>query len=192
MLHQTVVHTRTVTRDARAIHRTIEHDHHGTRTLWAQPTPNTLILRTREHVTWSGWNTARSITQTLTPDLHPAGTRLAWSLIANPTHSIHLGVAADGQPAGRGRRTGIAEPGHAVDWLRARLASALALDTPLTAHRISPVHGAKGLLLTRWVFSGTGTVHHPEDLAALLTGGVGRGKAFGCGLLLVQPEGPRP
>lgn len=71
------------------------------------------------------------------------------------------------------------------------------METRLTGPRLGEANGpvsvtpnryrrseARGLLLTRWAFSGSGTVTNPAGLDAAMREGIGRGRAFGCGMLL--------
>lgn len=179
-------------RDARAIQRAIAHETQLHRTLWAQPQPRLIIIRTTATATGCDWTSFPGATATHTTQArlhHPAGTRLHWALIANPTRNSRdtITTGPDGRPQGRGTRHGIHTTQRAEDWARRKLEPALHLDQ-LHAQQLPATRGAEGLTLTRWSYSGTATVADPAALARLLADGVGRGKAFGCGLLLVDPR----
>lgn len=188
VLYQTVIRVGSrPLRDARAIHRQVEHHTHPHRTLWAQPTPQTLVLRSVVPAVWSDWPGARSVHTQQCSAYHPVGARIAFSLVANPTRAQHAGLSSDGSPRGRGKRRGVESAEQARVWLDHRVGKVLGLRH-VECERLSPARGARGLLLGRWAYSGTADVTDPCGLAELLTHGVGRGKAFGCGLLLVGGE----
>lgn len=181
VMYQTTIQLDNHIRDARAIHRAIAHDTHPERALWAQPAPRTLIVRTARDHTWRGFPYGTVTSSSLARTRYPAGQPVTWALVANPTRCASIGPIGN-RP--RGHRTGISDPVQARDWVTTRLCPALDI-TAATSERILPMRGADGLTLTRWAYAGTGTVTDPETLARLLTDGVGRGKAFGCGMLLI-------
>lgn len=180
-LYQSVIRLTRPVRDARAVHRAIEHDAHPVRALWAQPSPRTLVVRTSADTRWAGFPFAAAVSTSLTRTRYDQDQDVDWALVANPTRS-------SARPTGgRGRRTGIADPGQAAQWARDHLAPALDVAA-LAGKRLPSAHGQDGLCLTRWAFSGTAAVNAPDALARLLAEGVGRGKAFGCGLLLISTD----
>ncbi|CCG08637.1 type I-E CRISPR-associated protein Cas6/Cse3/CasE [Pararhodospirillum photometricum] len=139
-----------------------------------------------------------------------AGQRLDFSLRANPTvarrregrRSQRCDVvmnALHALPPDEDRRTARPrlEREQGVAWLEARAAAcgfALARhdDTPLVRvtgyrpHRLAR-SGAEPLRFSSLDLDGTLTVIDPERLYASIQRGIGSGKAFGCGLLLVRP-----
>ena len=146
------------------------------------------------------------------PDL-AAGTRLAFELRANP---VVTGRNAAGKPArhdvvmqakralltqrGLARwadwttadRPAMAELVHSscTAWLKARCARlGMTLnESTLRVEGYEQHRGKQGSLHMSTVdFSGQLQVADPEALLQALFGGVGHGKAFGCGLLLVRP-----
>lgn len=104
-------------------------------------------------------------------------------LDANPVRTVNR-TGADGVE--RTRRAQVAAedlPG----WLADRLGAALAiddLDDPQVSYRKS---GRAKLVVAS--FRGSATVVDPEALNRLIRDGVGRAKAYGCGLLSVVPVG---
>lgn len=174
--------------DVRVIHRAVEARTHPARTLWARPTRRTLVIRTPvAGVDWTRLPSAQAATTVAVPVRRRPGQRVRWALIGNPTRSTHTGCSPDGAPVGRGVRRGVHDPRMARDWLLRRLAGALEV-TDVTGRRLPAARGAGGLVLTRWMWAGHGAVRDPDALAVLLTQGVGRGKAFGCGLLVLAEE----
>lgn len=167
-------------RDARAVHRALEHDTHAQgRTLWAQPTPRRIIIRTPvAGVAWDRWPHAQSTSVTAASLRYTPGTRIAWALIANPTRSVFI----RGQ---RGKRVALDDADSVIAWAGERLRAAATPDG-VDAQRLQPASGASGLNLSRWALSGSATVEDSGAMARLLTEGVGHGRAFGCGLLLVR------
>lgn len=159
----------------------------GARPLWSQPRPDTIVVQgpaPLTHTAPAGWAlTAHSIPVTIPP----AGARISLSLIANPTRVTTLTT-----PEGAERK-----PRHALPetdwaaWLTRHLQPALDL-TGRIGHRKLPAarghhHGRAGTVThARAMFHATATVTDPERLAALTAAGVGHGKAYGCGLLLIR------
>lgn len=109
----------------------------------------------------------------------PAGTTVRWEIVANPTRDI---------PRTR-RRVGLTDPEECADWIQARLPRAglrpLRIDgwqEPLGRGR----HPRGRIIVGRWRFRGVAIVERPEALAQALVNGVGKGKAYGAGLLTVE------
>jgi CRISPR system Cascade subunit CasE len=87
--------------------------------------------------------------------------------------------------------------GAAADdwWLRQAEAAGL---TPLNVHSqpLAAIRGRRGtsgpaaeqhIRHTRLQFDGTATIKDPDQLRTKITEGIGRGKAYGCGLLSIAP-----
>lgn len=109
----------------------------------------------------------------------PAGTTVRWEIVANPTRDI---------PRTR-RRVGLTDPEECADWIQARLPRAglrpLRIDgwrEPLGRGR----HPKGQLIVGRWRFRGVAVVEESERLAAALVNGIGKGRAYGAGLLTVE------
>lgn len=183
-LYQTTVQLTRGRRDSHTIHRSIEALAHGTRTLWAQPQPGLLVLRTTLTVDWTQLPDADGAATHLCATRYQAGQRLTWALVGNPTKAVHVGTGTDGKPTGRGKRCALPAP-EVPAWVQRKLASALTIHPDLQAELLSPSVG-RGMTLTRWACTGTATVTDPDALEQLLHTGIGPGKAFGCGMLLVQ------
>lgn len=161
---------RSLTRDAQALHRTLLHDT-ATRCLWALPDPNFLVVQHQNPIDWS----------TRLPGIvdrsHTAETprHIQWCLIGNPVK----------------RHGGKAEPlpcGAAKQWADRLLSPAVDLHT-IHQEALPPSIGAKPhsqVVHHRVLFHGDATVRDVETLDHLRTSGVGRGKAYGCGLLLTR------
>lgn len=110
----------------------------------------------------------------------PIGTRLAYRLTANPTRR---------EPGG-GRRLALVHDTDCHRWLeRQANASGFALDTSsltISPADIPPGHkpGHK-LTIHGRTFTGLLNVTDTEAFARTITHGIGRGRAYGCGLLTV-------
>jgi CRISPR system Cascade subunit CasE len=81
------------------------------------------------------------------------------------------------------RGVGISPVHDVADWVTTKLAGAVD-DVTLFSHDRSVVTSGKSALQLD-VVDGYGLVHDPDALQHLLQTGVGRSKAFGCGLLTV-------
>jgi CRISPR system Cascade subunit CasE len=81
------------------------------------------------------------------------------------------------------RGVGISPVDDVADWVTNKLTGALA-DVTLFSHDRSVVTSGKSALQLD-VVDGYGLVRDPAALQSLLRVGVGRSKAFGCGLLTV-------
>lgn len=135
---------------------------------------------------------------------HPAGTRLLFQLTAN--------ASARPRPfEGTSRRVGrvaLTRQSDLAQWLTRRAAAtgfSLDLDTEaigkvtyLRSHRLSPPrderrHERNAFAIGVTRFRGTLTVEDPDLFAAALVHGIGQGKPYGCGMLLVRPpQGDQP
>lgn len=184
-LHLTRIrYARPVLRDTQATHRALAHAVEGVpgRWLWAAPLRDLLIVQGPAPVPVDDLAAIAPITESGTspvPDIDEGPARL--SLIAHPTRSV-------ARPGGRGVRTPLPID-QAADWLARKLADAVELDQvdvqPLGTHRgrrldgNHPAHHLVGL-------TATATVTDPDRLAELRAAGIGPGKAYGAGLLIVS------
>lgn len=170
-----------VARDSQAMHRTLKHDIPG-RFLWSLPEPRTLVMQHNKPVHWPkvmpGVISRTHTTEVSTP---PTGVPIQWALIANPTKSKSRGEGV------RGKRVPL-PPEEWKAWVARKLDGAINVrDVDAT---LMPV--ARGKKPDRMVhhqrvlYTGTGTVANQTALAALQRDGIGAGKAYGCGLLIVQ------
>lgn len=130
------------------------------------------------------------------------GERLSFRTVVNPTHSIPV-TASDGTPV-RGRRSAHSTPHHVTRWFERRLQRAdeprlapdgvvrigVTADPETLGVRMLPKVSSpaphRGLCISRAEIRGPLTVTDPGALVQAMTEGVGRGRAYGCGLLLVR------
>lgn len=131
-----------------------------------------------------------------------AGDVLTFRAVVNPTRS----KPAPGPPGGRprGRRVAHTRPDHVRNWFLDRLQppgeparsphgvpriGATAAPDSLAVRMLPALISAgphEGLRLTRAEIRGTLTVTDPGALVVALEQGVGRGRAYSCGLLLTR------
>lgn len=183
--------------DSQAVHRRVQSvfdglDLTGGRLLWAMPTPQLLLIQApcapSTVLTAIGW-AARQHTRDYQLGGMQAGELVGFSLIANPTIATSP-PTTDGAPRPRGTRRPI-PPGPGRDaWAHRKLADALTIHT--LHSRPLPTAGGnrRGGRVThnRHLFTGTALVTDPDALRQLVTSGVGPGKGYGCGLLLITPQ----
>lgn len=161
----------------------ISPEHPKGRELWATPRPDRLIIQYPRpaDVRWlpDGYHTAARHHPVRVD--WPEGARVRWALVGNPVRCRSV-YRADGTR--RGVRVVRHDP---IEWARSRLPM-------LEHHRIEIVdqHTAvgqrpRGQTVThrRVRYVGVGTVLDPVALAAAIRSGVGPGKAYGCGLLVI-------
>lgn len=166
-------------RDAQAVHRTLAHATDG-HALWGSPDGEHLIVRHPQPVRWA--TAMRHIAQAVTlPTTTPiTGAHVQWAIIANPTHAL-------ARPGQRGKVVPL-PPEKWNSWVERKLGQALNLHT-IDGTALPAAVGHKRDRRTthrRVLFQGTATVRNHDTLATLMTAGVGRGKAYGCGLLLIE------
>lgn len=169
-------------RDTQAAHRTLAYAVDGGPVLWSQPLPDLLIVQADHPIDPEsiGAKSARSLPVRL--DYQP-GEHVALSVIANPTRAL----ARHGE---RGKVVPITTRAEQVEWITRKLAPALTV----TSVDIEPIGQYGGQRHERRVvhlrvgYTVAGTVTDPEALAGLIRDGIGRGRAYGCGLLIVHGE----
>lgn len=198
MLHTTLrLDPRRALRDVHAIHRGLEAAHDGQcRVLWARPAPDRMVIASPQPPPFGEDGTAyggllRGVTSHSIQQAqvhYAAGATVAWALVANPTKAV-APRDPDGRPVGKSRRVPLPEDEVAA-WAQRRLAPAMQVPRAV-CRRLPPAFGrqqkgSNGITLVRYAVSGDGVVTDPAALADMLTGGVGPGKAFGCGLLLAR------
>lgn len=169
-----------IARDSQAMHRTLKHDIPG-RFLWSLPQGRTLVVQHEEPVHWPGvMPGVVARTHTTTVDTPITGAPVTWALIANPTKSQF-------RPGKRGKRVPL-PPEEWKAWVGRKLDGAINLHE--VDATLMPVARGKRHEMTiyhrRVLYTGTGTVANQQALAGLQRDGVGAGKAYGCGLLIVQ------
>lgn len=162
------------------MHRTIAHD--LGKTLWALPDPNTLVIQHTQDVDWltiMDGVIARSHTVEVSTPM--TGAPIHWGLIGNPAKAVMRPGAE------RGKRQAL-PPSEWKAWAQRKLGEAINPHS-IDATAMPTAHGTKpGMRTThkRVLFTGTGSVANRDRLAALQHNGVGPGKAYGCGLLIIQ------
>jgi CRISPR system Cascade subunit CasE len=152
----------------------------------------------------AGWpTTSQWETYAYTPFLAKlrAGDRWAFRLTANPVHHIRR---MPGEPT---KRTAHVTPRHQTAWLLQRQDAAgfMVLEKPEEERRIAEgdelklmVHGRRArefakrdhkqpVTLVTATFDGHLEVSDPERFRRTLTAGLGRAKAYGCGLMTLGP-----
>lgn len=112
---------------------------------------------------------------------YQAGQAVQIVLRANTVRTINR-TGADGVE----RRHRARIPDHKLEaWLQDRLAPTVQLHLPA---RITPGQLRRGRAqLITTTFHATGTVHDPDRLAHLVRDGIGRARAYGCGMLTAIP-----
>ena len=146
--------------------------------LWMQPRPNTIIVQAKA-----------SLDATYMRGLIEGITTTATPSIANNDEVVLFGVVnlvkTLATPTGRGTR--VPRPDDEKhDYLLEKLGQVLDI-TELTINPLPPLRFNKGVhrvTINRDEIHATGTV--TNNLETLLTGGIGSGKAYGCGLLTVR------
>lgn len=161
----------------------LDPDQPKSRELWAQPRPDRLLVQHERaaDVRWlpDGYHTGHTVREVRTD--WPTGQPIRWVLIANAVKDVHV-------DRGTGRRTNRREPIDPVAWARRRLAMIDHHDVTLLERRSARGRkpGGQRVVHDQSRLTGHGTVIDPTQLEAALVGGVGKGRAYGCGLLLVE------
>lgn len=170
-------------RDVYERHRDVEALADGLpgRLLWAEPRPGRVVVQA------GGPLPAPDAALDLGPQLAAlaAGDRVRWALIGNPTECLAR-HAPDGSRM-RGVRTVLPED-RRRGWVERKLAPVLEitrlLDEPLPA--AAGTKRGRRICHARHAYAGTGFVSDADALREAVAAGVGHGKAFGCGLLLIK------
>lgn len=168
-----VIHEIRLTREGQHRLRDLQRAHAIIRTLagrslWARPLQNLLIVQAT-HIAVPSWMAAEHRTVEMPT---PAGA-VKISLIA---HAV----------ARRGSRTRRLTLNESAQWLTRRMGDSVALDQ-ITVEDMGIRRGIRNgrpLLLSWTAFHATGAVNNRATLSELMHTGVGRAKAYGCGLLL--------
>lgn len=161
----------------------------GARVLWSLPRPDVLLLQGAAPIATThlpdGYAASATTRQVAAP---AAGSRVAVSLVGNPTHRPRTPEQAVARQ--RGARTQVPPP-QAVAWFVRKLEHALDLDPAKTGSQVLPAargrrDGAQQVVLARRCFHAEGSVIDQVEFARILLAGVGAGKGYGCGLLIAQ------
>jgi CRISPR system Cascade subunit CasE len=201
--------------DVHRMHRTVMSafpdvpDHNAARqahgVLWRLDTAQrgfTLYVQSHVKPDWTllaqGYLTEPAQVRDLQPvlDAIQPGRKLAFRLVANPTRSIHT----EGTPGqrGRGKRVPHRKPDKQVEWL-ARQGERHGFVIPIGANGQADVapsstpilRGHKNdeqLITVEPVrYDGHLIITEPEAFTNAVLNGIGRAKAFGCGLITLAP-----
>lgn len=189
-LHLTVIHlTDRASRlldDAYVVHRALLAETGGIRPLWCAPDRRTVIVQHSTPIT------ASAFPRRAVADIKSAKLGTAYS----PSDVVRLSligcaVKIRTLQTPDGTRRGVAiitlPPEEQADWLTRKLAGAVDLHR-IEVEQMLPSVGRKAgarITHTRVGFAASGTVVDPDVLAERIRNGVGKGRAFGLGLLLV-------
>lgn len=178
----TIAELRTSVPDVQHLHAVVAAHATGDRVLWANPIPRLLLIQAASAVVLPVRDARRTESAPLvTP---PTGAHVEVSLIAAPTKSVHRSGA-------RGIRRPLPPDGWA-GWLRRKTSGALDLEWVRAdpAGVRSGRRSGRRITFTRVAYHATGTVTDAAALSTLQRIGVGTGKGYGCGLLLVREVTP--
>ena len=123
-----------------------------------------------------------------------AGARFRFVIEFNPVKAAILPE----QLRGRGKRVGITRPEEAGDWLRARLeASGFVVDARLSVQNLPSLSlrkpaGGHPMVFVRHRAAGVVEISDTALATALYRGGIGKGRAFGLGMLVLLPSSTAP
>lgn len=173
--------SRGLSRDSQAMHRTLKHDIPG-RFLWSLPDPHTLVVQHEAPIHWpEALPGVIARTHTVDVSTPMTGVPIRWAVIANPTKCVSRGKGV------RGKRVPL-PPEEWKTWVARKLDGAVNLRE-VDATLMPVARGKKPDRMVhhqRVLFTGTGTVTNQAALSALQRDGIGAGKAYGCGLMIVQ------
>lgn len=153
----------------------------GERGLWARPQPDTIVVQHKEPVNWAACESVVKHSHTVPVTTPPDGATVSFALIGNPTIAKPQGKGKRGKPTPL-------PPEKWNTWLERRLGDALTIES-IDTERLPVARGryhARNTTHHRVMFLGTAKVHNHNALHHLQVEGVGRGKAYGCGLLILQ------
>lgn len=153
----------------------------ASRTLWAQPVKDLLIVQAWRAVDPSYW-LGSHLRHAPAATEWGHGQRVRLSLIGNPVS--RRSIKRDGKRVSI-ELANVPIDKHA-DWLQSRLPSVEleAVEVQQLGKRTGSKPGRR-ITVTQAGFHATGTVTDPAGLAEAIRCGVGRQRAYGCGLLLV-------
>lgn len=177
----TIANLRRDLTDAQTAHAVVAAATTGaTRPLWAKPDRRHLIVRHDLPTITLDPYWVSSATHA-DESCHDVGDQVAMSLIAAPTMSMSRGEGV------RGKRVSLPAEQWQI-WLQRKLGDALTLGE-IRADLMPSLPGrrqGKTVTHTRVCFHADATVTDADQLHELIAAGVGSGKGYGCGLLLVR------
>lgn len=169
-------------RNVRWLHHRICDTFAAERILWAQPSPTGVIVRSDGLVANAdlSWMGSCGILQEGALRDGPA----TISIIACPTIARR-----NPDRKSRGARTPLTDPSDKNAWLTRRLSSAIAVEE-IVCEPLGAVFAHKGdtvATIKRTRFTASGNVTSVNHLRDIITHGIGPGKAYGCGMVVVAP-----
>lgn len=171
--------------DSDLMHRILTRAFDSDHFLWSMPRAGVVLVQSDAPLppeTFHG--EASSIRAKCVPTTFTHGQRVEIAGIVNPTkaqrrdgrHSAKVKLPDDQVPA----------------WIARRMSGAVSLSQ-IDVESMSPAQGRRKdkstILHTRRAFHAFATVTDPDRLASLIESGIGQGKRFGCGMLIVKPCG---
>jgi len=176
-------------RDSHLMHRTLLSVTGGVRPLWCLPNNSTLIIQHDMPLADMPVGLVVNSSSAQVRVDYDQGERVSITLIGAPVASSGEWVRDDkGEPTGRKRRSyRMIPPVEQPNWLVRQLSDALTLEDI----RVEPMRPSKGLKAERTItwsrvaFAARGIVADPDRLRTRIIEGVGHGRAFGLGLLMV-------
>lgn len=147
---------------------------HRARMLWCLPNRRTVLVQSPTPVDPATLAGLGTITGTSIIPQPETGARVELSTICNPIRRS-------------GSKHAALPPAARHDWLTERLRPAVDIDT-VTIEALRNTHVRKPDRVATFTpvgYYATGTVTDPDMLAGLVTSGIGSGKAYGFGMLLV-------
>lgn len=181
-----LTYRRPIITDLQTTHRTVMHMTVGERILWCSPTRRLLIIQHEGPLTVQDRAQLDAATTGVRQTRFPVGTRVALTLIGSPTMG-RSGVDAHGVR----RKRHLVPLDQQAAWFTRHLDGAVHVSQ-VEVQPLGPSHGDHGdgttVTITRSGFAATGTVTNTDRLEHLIVRGIGDGKAYGCGLLLVTEE----
>lgn len=109
------------------------------------------------------------------------GDQVDIATLVNPTKSVAT------EPGTRGRRISLTHHHEIRDWMTRKLAPAVTLDPDMAIG--TPTRGTSSTHITIDLcdITARGTITNPTALTELITTGIGRGRAYGAGLIRTRP-----
>lgn len=177
------------------------------RALWSQPSPRYLVIRHTRAVT------ARDLPRDWGPQIAhrdywwpPDGAVVDWAVTVDASQSGQTAAQyaresaeraaglVPGRTAARPARrpSAIRTPEQMADVVTGRLAPVMTLSDVTAgrlAHRVGRRPAGNSMHSNQVPVQGRGVIVDAAALHALMDAGIGRGRAFGCGLVLARPAG---
>lgn len=155
------------------------------RVLWATPAPGLLVVRSTEPVTATPAGfTARVSHRRWTPPDRPG--RWMMTAVVNPSQDSRSGGSDRRAGKGRGRSMRLHKtPEDVSSWLTRKLPGGTVSDLGILDARVDRGQRDGARITERKLrVAAVVDVHDPAQVAAAASSGLGRGKAWGCGLSL--------